>query len=119
VVVVVVDCVVVYLKGGTVIGSARCKDFREREGRLRAALNLLDRGITNLVCIGGDGSLTGANLFRQEWSSLLEELVSTGVCSLGLLEFRSSAIAQSIAELGNVRIGRLSRNLFFFWPKIA
>jgi len=62
-----------------VIGSARCKDFREREGRLRAALNLLDRGITNLVCIGGDGSLTGANLFRQEWSSLLEELVSTGV----------------------------------------
>jgi len=63
-----------------VIGSARCKDFREREGRLRAALNLLDRGITNLVCIGGDGSLTGANLFRQEWSSLLEELVSTGMC---------------------------------------
>lgn len=62
------------------IGSARCKDFREREGRLRAALNLLERGITNLVCIGGDGSLTGANLFRQEWSSLLEELVSTGVC---------------------------------------
>jgi len=63
-----------------VIGSARCKDFREREGRLQAALNLLDRNITNLVCIGGDGSLTGANLFRQEWSSLLEELVSTGLC---------------------------------------
>jgi len=71
-----------YWQGGTVIGSARCKDFREREGRLRAALNLLDRGITNLVCIGGDGSLTGANLFRQEWSSLLEELVSTGLSFL-------------------------------------
>jgi len=68
-----------------VIGSARCKDFREREGRLQAALNLLDRNITNLVCIGGDGSLTGANLFRQEWSSLLEELVSTGLC-LRLIE---------------------------------
>lgn len=64
------------------IGSARCKDFREREGRLRAALNLLERGITNLVCIGGDGSLTGANLFRQEWSSLLDELVSTGMSSV-------------------------------------
>ena len=61
------------------IGSARCKDFREREGRLRAAFNLLERGITNLVCIGGDGSLTGANLFRQEWSSLLDELVSTSM----------------------------------------
>ena len=64
------------------IGSARCMDFKEREGRLKAALNLLDRGITNLVCIGGDGSLTGANLFRQEWSSLLEELVSTGLCQI-------------------------------------
>ena len=61
-------------RGGTVIGSARCKDFREREGRLKAAKNLIDRGITNLVVIGGDGSLTGADRFRQEWSSLLEEL---------------------------------------------
>lgn len=65
-------------KGGTVIGSARCSDFRSREGRLKAAMNLIKYEITNLVVIGGDGSLTGANLFRQEWSSLLEELVSTG-----------------------------------------
>lgn len=28
-----------------------------------------------MVVIGGDGSLTGANLFRQEWSSLLDELL--------------------------------------------
>lgn len=62
-------------KGGTVIGSARCKEFREREGRLRAAKNLVKYGINNLVCIGGDGSLTGANMFRKEWSSLLDELL--------------------------------------------
>ncbi|CAL8138130.1 unnamed protein product [Orchesella dallaii] len=62
-------------KGGTVIGSARCKDFMTREGRLKGAKNLIDRGITNLVVIGGDGSLTGANLFRQEWPSILEELL--------------------------------------------
>nr|XP_021145685.1 ATP-dependent 6-phosphofructokinase, platelet type [Columba livia] len=60
--------------GGTVIGSARCKSFRTREGRLQAAYNLVQRGITNLCVIGGDGSLTGANLFREEWSGLLEEL---------------------------------------------
>ena len=65
-------------QGGTVIGSARCVEFRERPGRLKAALNLLEKNITNLVCIGGDGSLTGANLFRQEWASLLKELVDTG-----------------------------------------
>ncbi|VDK84040.1 unnamed protein product [Onchocerca ochengi] len=62
----------------TVIGSARCKDFRERWGRLRAAENLIKHRITNLVCIGGDGSLTGANLFRQEWHDLVKELLSSG-----------------------------------------
>lgn len=49
--------------------------FRQREGRMKAAYNLVTRGITNLVVIGGDGSLTGANLFRQEWSTLLDELL--------------------------------------------
>ncbi|XP_029482539.1 ATP-dependent 6-phosphofructokinase, platelet type isoform X4 [Oncorhynchus nerka] len=65
--------------GGTVIGSARCKEFRCHEGRLKAAHNLVQRGITNLCVIGGDGSLTGANLFREEWSGLLEELVQQGL----------------------------------------
>ncbi|XP_047205450.1 ATP-dependent 6-phosphofructokinase, platelet type isoform X3 [Girardinichthys multiradiatus] len=65
--------------GGTVIGSARCKDFRSHEGRLKAAHNLVQHGITNLCVIGGDGSLTGANLFREEWSGLLAELVEQGL----------------------------------------
>uniref|UniRef100_A0A8C3UR61 ATP-dependent 6-phosphofructokinase n=2 Tax=Catharus ustulatus TaxID=91951 RepID=A0A8C3UR61_CATUS len=64
--------------GGTVIGSARCQDFRTREGRLRAARNLVKRGITNLCVIGGDGSLTGADTFRAEWGGLLADLVKTG-----------------------------------------
>ena len=63
--------------GGTVIGSARCQSFRERWGRLKAARNLIEKRITNLVVIGGDGSLTGANRFRQDWSGLLDELVMT------------------------------------------
>ncbi|XP_012516976.1 PREDICTED: ATP-dependent 6-phosphofructokinase, liver type [Propithecus coquereli] len=67
--------------GGTVIGSARCKAFMTREGRLAAAYNLVQRGITNLCVIGGDGSLTGANIFRSEWGSLLEELVGEGKIS--------------------------------------
>ncbi|EDL97066.1 phosphofructokinase, liver, B-type, isoform CRA_a [Rattus norvegicus] len=67
--------------GGTIIGSARCKAFTTREGRLAAAYNLLQHGITNLCVIGGDGSLTGANIFRNEWGSLLEELVKEGKIS--------------------------------------
>jgi len=62
-------------QGGTVIGTARCAAFRTREGRLKAAQHLLERGIDRLVVIGGDGSLTGANIFRQEWPDLLAELV--------------------------------------------
>ncbi|KAL3284971.1 hypothetical protein HHI36_019100 [Cryptolaemus montrouzieri] len=64
--------------GGTVIGSARCMDFKERWGRLKAAENLVKRGITNIVAIGGDGTLTGADTFRAEYSGLLDELLSTG-----------------------------------------
>ncbi|KAI4885099.1 hypothetical protein NFI96_015744 [Prochilodus magdalenae] len=64
--------------GGTVIGSARCKAFTTREGRLAAAFHLVQRGITNLCVCGGDGSLTGANIFRSEWSDLLAQLVEEG-----------------------------------------
>jgi 6-phosphofructokinase 1 len=65
-------------RGGTVIGSARCAEFRTREGRLKATKNMIDRDIDGLVVVGGDGSLTGANLFRQEWHSLVTELAERG-----------------------------------------
>lgn len=68
-------------RGGTIIGSARCKEFRERPGRLRAAYNLVVNGIDGLVAIGGDGSLTGANILYKEWSDLLAELVEMGKIS--------------------------------------
>ncbi|MCL6540011.1 MAG: 6-phosphofructokinase [Roseiflexus sp.] len=68
-------------RGGTIIGTARCREFRTREGRLQAAANLIAHGINRLVVIGGDGSLTGADTFRREWSSLLAELVETGKLS--------------------------------------
>ena len=51
-------------QGGTVLGTARCADFRTRDGRRRAARNLVERGIDALVVIGGDGSLSGAAVFR-------------------------------------------------------
>ncbi|NJK80343.1 MAG: 6-phosphofructokinase [Chloroflexaceae bacterium] len=65
-------------RGGTIIGTARSTEFRTREGRRTAARNLLLNGIDRLVVIGGDGSLTGANLFREEWAGLLAELVERG-----------------------------------------
>ena len=63
-------------EGGTLIGTARCKEFMERPGRFKAAKNMVNKGIDALIICGGDGSLTGADKFRKEWPSLLEELVS-------------------------------------------
>ena len=65
-------------RGGTVIGTARCEDFRTRAGRRTAVRNLLVNGIDALIVIGGDGSLTGADTLRQEWTGLIEELVAAG-----------------------------------------
>lgn len=52
--------------------------FMERAGRLEAAYNMVTNRITNMVVIGGDGSLTGANVFKSEWSGLLKQLVADG-----------------------------------------
>lgn len=60
------------------IGSVRCKEFREREGRLRVAENLVIKNIINLVVIGGDGSFIGVNLFRKEWVGFLDEFLEKG-----------------------------------------
>ncbi|VVC25288.1 ATP-dependent 6-phosphofructokinase,ATP-dependent 6-phosphofructokinase, eukaryotic- [Cinara cedri] len=64
--------------GGTIIGTKRCMEFMTREGRLKATKNMVTLGISNLVVIGGDGSLTGANLFREEWQSYIDELLKKG-----------------------------------------
>src|SRR5204862_6374434 len=47
-------------EGGTILGSARCKEFHQREVRDRARAVLARRGIDGLLVIGGNGSLTGA-----------------------------------------------------------
>ncbi len=65
-------------RGGTVIGTFRSKDFRELEGRTKAARNLLEHGIDRLIVIGGDGSLSGLAQFRSEWTDILAELVARG-----------------------------------------
>ncbi|MFN2252996.1 MAG: 6-phosphofructokinase, partial [Candidatus Promineifilaceae bacterium] len=72
--------------GGTVIGSARCQEFRTREGRRKAARNLVQKGIEALIVIGGDGSLTGAHILQSEWSDLLAELVADGELTAELAE---------------------------------
>jgi 6-phosphofructokinase 1 len=54
-------------KGGTVLKTARCKDFFTKEGRKKAFINIKNFEIDALVVIGGDGSFTGAIQFNKEY----------------------------------------------------
>ena len=92
--------------GGTVIGSARCKEFRERPGRMRAVRNLLLQEIEGLIVIGGDGSLTGANLLHKEWPGLVQELVDTGqVTKKTAGRFTSLPVVGIIGSIDNDMFG--------------
>ncbi|MBS1713497.1 MAG: 6-phosphofructokinase [Armatimonadetes bacterium] len=55
-------------QGGTILRSARSKEFRTFEGRAKALDVLRANGVSGLVVIGGDGSLTGAKILSEEFS---------------------------------------------------
>ena len=61
-------------RGGTILKTARSAEFCTEEGRAKAYENMQKEGIDALVVIGGNGSLTGAMVFAQEYD----------VCCIGL-----------------------------------
>ena len=61
--------------GGTNIGTARSTSFRTYEGRVEAVKNLIRNNISNLIVIGGDGSLSGANSLAVHWQEYLDTLL--------------------------------------------
>ncbi|MFN2188924.1 MAG: 6-phosphofructokinase, partial [Candidatus Promineifilaceae bacterium] len=89
-------------QGGTVIGSARSERFRHRDGRREAAFNLITKGIDGLIIIGGDGTLTGANILRQEWPELLQELNESGRISQEQLHrFENLSVVGMVGSIDN------------------
>lgn len=52
--------------GGTILKSARSMEFKTEEGRKKAYENCISHGVDALVCIGGDGTFTGAKVFNEE-----------------------------------------------------
>ena len=55
-------------QGGTILKSARCSEFKTKEGRQWAYDTIKREGIDALVVIGGDGTFTGARTFAQEFN---------------------------------------------------
>ena len=64
-------------RGGTILRSARSKEFMTPEGRDKAAANLRELGIGTLFVIGGDGSLKGAHALREHWDGQVIGLPGT------------------------------------------
>ena len=54
-------------KGGTILKSARCEEFRTPQGRKKAYDQLVKEGVDAFVVIGGNGSFTGALKFNEEF----------------------------------------------------
>ena len=57
----------IIMQGGTILKTARSNEFTTEEGRRKAYENIVKEGIDALVVIGGNGSLTGARVFAQEY----------------------------------------------------
>lgn len=60
------DVVNIIQRGGTILGTARSEEFKTFEGRKKAIESLIQNDIDGFVCIGGDGSFTGASLLADE-----------------------------------------------------
>ena len=84
-------------KGGTAIGSARSPEFRKLEGRRAAVRNLITHDISRLIVIGGDGSLTAADLLHREWPVHVDALVEAGELPAAALEKRSGIVLAGLA----------------------
>ena len=104
-------------KGGTILKSARCLEFRTKEGRLKAKATLEKYDIDSLVVIGGNGSLTGALLLEEEHGiktigipgTIDNDLVGTR-CSLGY----DTALNTAINAIDKIRDTAISHNRLFF-----
>lgn len=55
-------------RGGTILKSARCKEFHEKEGREKAYQTIKNFNLDGIVAIGGDGTFTGASIFNKEFN---------------------------------------------------
>ena len=104
-------------KGGTVLKSARCDEFRVYEGRKKAYDQLKKEGIDAFVVIGGNGSFTGAELFNKEFNfpiigipgTIDNDIIGTSF-TLGF----DTAINTVVDAIDKIRDTASSHNRLFF-----
>ena len=93
-------------KGGTIIGTARCREFHEPAGQRAAVRNLITAGIDRLIVIGGDGSLAGARALSLAWPGMVAELLELGEISQSQAEAHPALMAVGISgSIDNDMVG--------------
>lgn len=104
-------------KGGTILKSARCNEFRTKEGRQKAFKTIEKNKIDALIVIGGNGSLEGASIFQKEYSipfigipgTIDNDLMGTR-CTVGY----DTALNTVIEATDKIRDTAISHNRLFF-----
>lgn len=104
-------------QGGTIIHTARCKEFFELEGRVRAAETLRAHGIDGLAIIGGDGSYRGALALSQEHDIRCIGLPGTIDNDIGGTDFTigyDTALNTAMEAIDRIRDTAQSHDRLFF-----
>jgi 6-phosphofructokinase 1 len=104
-------------RGGTILHTARCHRFMEREGRIQAANNLAEAGIEGLVVIGGDGSYQGAQKLHDEFGIHCIGLPGTIDNDIGGTDFTigfDTAINTAMEAIDRIRDTANSHDRIFF-----
>lgn len=104
-------------KGGTILKSARCLEFRTTEGRKRAFENIQKNNIEGLIVIGGDGTFTGAMIFHKEYKipvigipGTIDNDISGTTATIGY----DTALNTVIEAIDKIRDTAISHNRLFF-----
>lgn len=104
-------------RGGTILRSARCAEFRTVEGRRKAAEIMGQLGIDALVAIGGDGTFTGANLLYKEHGIRIVGLPGTIDNDLAGTDYTigyDTAINTAVEAIDRIRDTASSHDRLFF-----
>ena len=104
-------------KGGTILKSARCLEFRTTEGREKALKNIQKHKIDGLIVIGGDGTFTGAMVFQKEHNipvigipGTIDNDISGTTSTIGY----DTALNTVIGAIDKIRDTAISHNRLFF-----
>lgn len=104
-------------RGGTILKTARSQEFRTKEGREKAFLNLKKNGIDSLVAIGGDGTFTGLHKFYEEFnvpSICIPGTIDNDLAGTDFTIGFDTATNTAVEAIDKIRDTAISHNRLFF-----